>query len=307
LKPDIVQAHTPKGGLLGMLAARAAGVRCRIYQMRGLPLMTARGLMRSLLTLTEQISCAQATRVICQSPSLMSAALEERLCAPERIGVVLKGSNGVDALGRFDPSRHAGRREGLRAQWGLPKDALVIGFVGRLVRDKGLVELWEAWQLLRSRIPTLHLLLAGPFEPRDPVPAEIVEALKSDARVHLVGFTADTPAVYAASDVVTLPSYREGFPNVPLEAAAMGLPVVATTIAGCVDAVEDEVTGLLVPARDSLALAGALERYASDSSLRRAHGQAGRARVCSEFQRERIWAAQLELYARELTGELPPQ
>ena len=142
--------------------------------MRGLPLMTAHGLMRSLLKLTEQISCAQATRVLCQSHSLREIALLERLCAPEHIEVVLQGSNGVDAEERFNPNRGSARRVGLRAAWGLPVDALVIGFVGRLVRDKGIVELWQAWSLLRAKIPDVHLLLVGPLEPRDPVPDDVV-------------------------------------------------------------------------------------------------------------------------------------
>jgi glycosyltransferase involved in cell wall biosynthesis len=305
LRPDIVHAHTPKGGLLGMLAARIAGVPVRIYQMRGLPLVTAQGAMRALLTLTEQVSCRQATRVICQSHSLRAVALEAQLCGPEHIEVVLQGSNGVDSVGRYNPGPLSQRRSALRDGFGLPSDSLVFGFVGRLVRDKGIVELWEAWRELREELPKAYLLLAGPFEERDPVPASIAEGLRADPRVRLLGETEDTPAVYAASDVIVLPTFREGFPNVPLEAAAMGLPVVATRIPGCIDAVVDEQTGLLVAPGSGPHLKQALKRYAEDPPLRRQHGTAGRERVLRDFQRERIWEAQLALYLRELNGSRP--
>jgi glycosyltransferase involved in cell wall biosynthesis len=301
LKPDLVHAHTPKGGLLGMLAAQTAGVPTRIYHMHGLPLMTAKGALRSVLTATEQTACGQATHVLCQSTSLRRVALEQRLCPPEKIEVVLQGSTGVDSAGQYNPERLGAQRPALRAAWGIAKDALVVGFVGRLVRDKGIVELEEAWRGLREEFRNARLLVAGPFEPRDPVPPDVRARLEEDDRVTLLGFTEATAEVYAASDVVTLPSYREGFPTVPLEAAAMGLPVVSTDVPGCVDAVADGITGTLVPARDTGALVRALRRYLSDPSLRRAHGDAGRERVQRDFRRERVWEATKEVYRRLLS------
>ncbi len=302
LRPDVVHAHTPKGGLLGMLAATLAGVPVRIYHMRGLPLMGAAGTRRRLLWGTERTSCALAHRVICVSHSLREVALAEGLCPPERITVVAGGSGqGVDSRGRFDPAAlPAGTRAEVRARFGIPAEATVAGFVGRLVRDKGAVELWEAWQSLRDQHPALHLLLVGPFEEQDPVPAEVRRGMEGDPRVHLAGMDWNTPPLYAAMDLLVLPTYREGFPNVPLEAAAMGLPVVATRIPGCVDAVADGVTGTLVPVRDAAALADALHAYAADPALRRVHGVAGRARVEREFRQEVIWEGIFAEYARLL-------
>jgi glycosyltransferase involved in cell wall biosynthesis len=299
-KPVIVHAHTPKGGLLGMISATFARVPVRIYHMRGLPLMGATGLKRVLLRWTERVSCRLAHRVLCVSHSLREAALDERLCSPARIAVLGSGSGqGVDASFRFDPDRLGGgaRAEG-RARLGIPADADVIGFVGRLVRDKGIVELADAWRSLRVAHPGAHLLMVGPWESQDPVPGEISDRLAADPRVHLVGPDWNTPPLYATMDVVTLPSYREGFPNVPLEAAAMRLPVVATRVAGSVDAVQDGVTGTLVPARDADALASAIEEYLRDPQLRKRHGEAGRRRVVREFKQEVIWAAIHDEYRR---------
>lgn len=302
IKPDIVHAHTPKGGLLGMIGATLAGVEHRVYHMRGLPLETATGARKTLLTWTERVSCALAHEVICVSHSLRQVALDHKLCAPDKIQVILGGSgNGVDARGRFNPSKlDAQTRQEQRAHYNLPQDATVIGFIGRLVRDKGVIELQQAWASLRDRYPEAYLFIVGPFEPRDPVPDEVAAALKDDPRVVLAGFQRETPPLYAAMDMVVLPTYREGFPNVPLEAAAMGLPVVATRVPGCVDAVADGQTGLLVPAQDADALAKALRRYLDDPALRQEHGLAGRARTLREFDPALIWQGIYQIYAKRL-------
>jgi glycosyltransferase involved in cell wall biosynthesis len=297
VKPEIVHAHTPKAGLLGMMAAAAGGTAVRVYQMRGLPHLTARGSKRLLLRLSERISCGLADLVICNSHSLRRIAIDERLCSPEKIKVLLEGSgNGVDARGRFNPDALPHEcRASTRMKLGIPEDAIVLGFIGRLVRDKGVVELTAAWRQFREEFRDAHLVLVGPYEKRDPVPIAVREFLDQDPRVHLIGMDWDTPPLYSAMDLVLLPTYREGFPNVPLEAAAMRLPVIATRVEGCVDAVEDQETGILVPARDWRALLDAMRVYAEDPELRAAHGRAGRARVLRDFRPEAIW----ELYHAE--------
>jgi glycosyltransferase involved in cell wall biosynthesis len=225
-------------------------------------------------------------------------AVAEGLTPADKIKVLLSGSaNGVDAEGVFHPGRFSAEvRAKVRARHGVPADALVAGFVGRLVRDKGLAELARAWKALRNEFPALHLLVVGPFEPQDPVAAEVTELLTNDPRIHLVGMQWDMPPLYAAMDYVVLPTYREGLPVVPLEAAAMALPVVATRIPGCVEAVQDGVTGTLAPVRDASALAGAMRAYIQDPELRVRHGQAGRERVLRDFRPEAMSAALYEEY-----------
>jgi glycosyltransferase involved in cell wall biosynthesis len=302
LHPHIVHAHTPKGGLLGMLSAWLARVPVRIYHMRGLPFVTATGWRRRLLMWSEKISCACADRVLCVSPSVRQLAVESSLCRPDKIAVLGHGSgNGVDAVERFNDLRISPMlREETRWRCRIPSDALVLGFVGRIVRSKGVVELVEAWRELRKEFPNLHLLLAGPYETQDPIPVETDRILCDDPRIHCLGEQWNTPPLYAVMDVLALPTYREGFPNVLLEAAAMRVPVVATKVAGCIDAVQDGVTGLLVPPYDAVRLAAAVKTYLQDERLRRLHGGAARVRVLQDYSPVAIWKAVGEEYCEIL-------
>ncbi len=302
--PDIVHAHTPKGGLLGMIAASLAGVHTRIYHMRGLPLMTATGTTRVLLALAERTSCLLSTRVLAVSRSLREYAVAERLASASKILVLGAGSgNGVDCDGLFDPSRFSREeRATTRTRFGLTHGDVAVGFVGRLVGDKGVVELLEAWNVVREKHPRARLVVAGVFEERDAVPISVRAALERDPRIRMLGFVEDTPSLYSALDVLVLPTYREGFPNTPLEAASMGLPVVATRVPGCIDAVADELNGILVPPRDAPALAQALDRYLSDPALRERHGEAGRLRAVREFRRDDVWSALATFYRDTLSS-----
>lgn len=302
IRPQIVHANTPKGGLLGTISAWLAGVPVRIYHMRGLPLMTATGYKRRLLWWSEKVSCLLAHQVFCVSHSLREVAIAENLCPTAKIKVLLGGSsNGVDAMGRYNPTHfNAEVGQATRRLYGIPTDALVVGFVGRIVQDKGITELVAAWNVLREEFPHLHLFVVGPFEPQDPVPLDVAQQLRQDARIHLTGLINNTSPLYAAMDILTLPTYREGFPNTPLEAAAMQLPVVATRIPGCIDAVQDGVTGTLVPPRNAEALTAALRMYLQQPKLRRQHGQAGCDRVLKSFRQDAIWDAFYQEYVQLL-------
>ena len=298
IRPQIVHAHTPKGGLLGMLSAWIARTPVRIYHMHGLPFVTATGWTRRLLMWSERVSCRLAHQVLCVSSSARDVAVETGLCRADKVKVLLQGSvNGVDAVDRFNPANvPPSVRNRTRLKYGIPADATVLGFIGRIVRSKGLVDLAKAWGRLRADFPALHLLLVGPLEPQDPIPRDVEASLRKDSRVHLIGEEWDTPALYAAMDVLVLPTYREGLPGVLLEAAAMQVPVVATNVTGCVDVVHDGVTGTLIPPYDSERLAAAIRRYLQDPELRRRHGAAARDRVLREFRPEEIWQAVYEEY-----------
>lgn len=311
VRPHVVHSHTPKGGLLGMIAATLAGVPARIYHMRGLPLETAAGARRVLLSATERVSCALSSEVLCVSHSLRQTAIDEGVVNPDRIRVLLSGSgNGVDARRRFNPE-HVGAdvRSETRSALGIAEGAKVVGFVGRLARDKGVIELLHAWQRVSAAHPEARLVLVGEHEPRDPVPDAVKRALAQDPTVRLVGFQRDIERYYAAFDVLVLPTHREGFPNVLLEAGAMRLPVVATRVSGCVDAVRDGVTGFLVPKGDEVALAEAVVRYLDDAALRRDHGEAARRRAAEAFDPLKIWEALAGTYERLAanSGVEPPR
>lgn len=306
IRPDVVDAHTPKAGLLGMVAARLAGVPVRIYHLHGLRYLTARGSLRRVLLTTERIAAALATSVVCVSHSVAAVAVQDGVVPRRKVKVLLGGSiNGVDAA-RFTPAAGDEERRAARAALGLPPGARVLGFVGRIVREKGIVELFEAWRVLRAEFPDLHLVLVGPREPNDPIPRDVAAALDADPRVRCAGVDWDTPRWFRAMDVLALPSWREGFPVVPLEAAATALPVVATIVPGCVDAVVNGVTGRLVPPRHPAALAAAVRSYLADPALRASHGAAARARVLAEFEQRRIWSALHGEYLSALAGRERP-
>jgi glycosyltransferase involved in cell wall biosynthesis len=302
VRPTVVDAHTPKGGLLAMMAATLCRVPVRIYHQHGLPLMTATGAKRRILRWTERTACRLAHQVICISESLREVLIAEGLCPPEKIKVLEHGSiDGVEADRRFNPARISAESAQLvRARYQIPPGALVIGFVGRIVRDKGLIELTQSWRALREECPSLHLLVAGPFESQDPIPADVEATLRSDPRIHLAGMVLDMPSMYRTLDLLVLPTYREGFGTALLEAAAMELPVIATRIPGCVDAVRDGETGLLVPVRDAEALTAAIRVYLGDPKLRRQHGANGRHRARRDFHPEMIREALFQEYLRLL-------
>ncbi len=298
IRPHIVHAHTPKGGLLGTMAAWLCRVPVRIYHMRGLPHLASSGIKRHLLRWSEKVACTLAHQVLCVSHSIRQIAVEEGLCPAEKIKVLASGSGqGVDAEQRFNPSRFSEReKRELRSRLGIPEEALVVGFVGRIVRDKGITELAEAWRRLREDYPQAHLLLVGDYEEQDPVPDDVRKTLDNDPRVHITGWLTEAAPYYSIMHLLVLPSYREGFPNTPLEAAAMELPVVATDIPGCRDAVEAGQTALLVPPGDAHALEDAIRCYLDAPLLRQQHGKAGRERVLRLFRQEILWQALYEEY-----------
>jgi len=309
LGTKIIHAHTPKAGLLGMLGGLLAHVPLRIYHIHGLPFITAKGYKRLLLRWCETVSCHIAHQVFCVSASARELAVREGVCQTHKVKVLGNGSiNGIDATRRFNPhSLGEATRQNVRKHYGIPSEALVIGFVGRIVRDKGLIEFATAWMVLRESYPDLHLLIVGPFESQDPLPQELIEVLRHDSRVHLTGYVSDgVPSLYMAMDVLVLPSHREGLGLAALEASAMILPVVATRIPGCVDAVVDGVTGTLVPTRDAKALTEAIRNYLKRPKLRREHGEAGRQRVMRDFRPEDIWEATYREYVRLLCRKRLP-
>lgn len=307
VQPDIVHAHTPKAGLLGMSAAKVTRVPVRLYTIHGLPLLTRQGPWRRILELAERTSCALANRVYSVSPSLQQVVAEMRLCPAEKLTTLGDGScAGID-VERFDSSTDwDGLALAVRHAYGIPDDALVLSFVGRIARDKGIAILAAAWQELAHEFPHLHLLIAGKEDGSDPVPPPVLQALRSHARVHFSGeWAADIPAVYAASAIVVLPTYREGLSQVALEAGAMSVPIVSTRIPGVVSAVQDEVTGLLVPPGETAPFTAAVRRLVHHPELRTAMGRAARQYIRTRFSEQRVNQLWMSEYRKLILGSLP--
>ncbi len=302
LRPDIVNAGTPKAGLLGMLAAKLTGVPVRLYTLRGLRLETTSGFKERLLTATERLAASCAQQVICVGESLRQEYVRRKLVRQDKTVVLRHGSsNGVNAE-RFQYSVEQFIRIGqLRESLKIPADAPIIGFVGRLTRDKGLVDLHDAFRRLLAEFPDLRLILIGGPEEGDPIPPQTWQRLTEHPQIIRTGAIKDVSLYYGLFDVFVFPSYREGFPNVPMEAATAGVPVVGYSVTGTLDAVTDGATGLLVPLRDSATLAAATACYLRNPILRRRHGEAGRRRVLTDFRREDLWQSLADLYLHWLS------
>lgn len=301
LRPDLVHYSTPKAALLGGFAATLSRVPRQVMTLHGIRSDGLSQPLRSAILSMEKISCAAACRIYCVSDSLRSRAIALRLTPKHKLKVIGCGStNGVQTDQFSRNPEVLQQAEELRARWQMDPETLVIGFVGRLVQDKGIVELIAAFDQLKSQVAGLKLLLVGPFEEYDGLLAELRAKIENDPQIIHLGYLEDPVPAYALMDVLALPSYREGFPNVILEAAAMELPVVATSVTGCVDAVVDGHTGMLVPVRDANSLANAIGHYLDDPVLRHTHGQAGRLRVQEDYQPEAIWRSLAQEYAELL-------
>jgi glycosyltransferase involved in cell wall biosynthesis len=296
VKPAIADVGTPKAGLLGGLAALLAGVPCRLYTLRGLRLETTRGWKRRLLSLTERISLACAQKVICVGPSLRDRAVELHLVAADKTVVLGNGSCGINVERYSSKSHTPAKTQALREQLKIPKGSSVIGFVGRLTRDKGIPELIEAFLQLHQNNPGLQLLLVGDFEDGDPVPRVIRHQIENHGSITRTGFVPDTAPYYGLMDVFVLPTHREGFGEAALEAQASGLPVVTTTATGVVDSVVNGITGFVVPFGNSQILASKISLLLRDETLRIRMGQAGRLRVVKQFRQEIVANALVQEY-----------
>lgn len=307
LRPTVTNVGTPKAGLLGGFAAWLNRVPCRFYTLHGLRFETTTGLRRKLLILAERLACRFAHRVVCVSHSVREKAIASGLVDRERALIFGAGScNGVD-VARFAPTQQRiWRAAELRRQFGIPADAPVALFVGRLTCDKGIAELIEAFLQLENRIPNLRLLLVGSFEDGDPLPEDIRKRLETHDRVILAGPVNDTAPYYAMADVLVLPSHREGLPTVVLEAHAAGKPVIGAAATGIVDLLVDGETGLLFPVGDVSSLANAIARLIEDKALARKLADAGRDQVKRKFRQELIWAALRREYLKVLQGGETP-
>lgn len=283
-RPALTNMSTPKMGLIGGLAACLAGVPHRIYTLRGLRYETARSWKRRLLIACEKIACACAHQVICISRSVRQAALQEGLAPPGKL--VLLGervSEGITIEPEPEPEFRGRDPVHLRKQLRIPQEAVVIGFVGRLTRDKGICELVQCFQILEREGRAVHLLLLGDFESGDPVDRETAEWVYSNPAAHWLGFIPDPKPYYRLMSAFVFPTHREGLGKVLLEAAAAGVPVVSTRVTGVVDIIQDGLNGILVPPGDAPALARAVGRLLDEPETAARMAQAAESMIREHF------------------------
>lgn len=301
-KPTIVHTHTPKAGLLGNIAAWCARVSVRVYHIHGLRYVTLNGLKKRVVQVGEWLSCKISQQVYCVSKSVREEVIRDGICSSGKIKVLHQGTiSGIDASDRFNPVHYQSVRVDLRREMEISDQTIVIGFIGRIVKDKGIYELVTAFTKLSAVNDNICLLILGRFESFDPVDQEIVNTIRNHQKIYLLEKHVEhamIPRYMSIFDILAFPSYREGFPLIPIESSAMEIPVIASRIPGCIDAIVENVTGTLIVPQDVEELEKAIRRYIDDPELRRIHGINGRKRVLDDFRPKDVWDQQFLDYQR---------
>lgn len=303
LQPDIVHSHTPKAGLLGMLAARFTGVKIRIHTVAGLPLMVEKGFKLLVLKWVEKITYAAANHVWPNSFSLNQFILEQQLTSPHKLKVIFRGSSNGINLNRFstqvlDPTI----LQKIKDQIAFDNNKIYLLCIGRMVSDKGIPELVNVFKTLQHHHPALRLVLVGQFEKDlDPLPeATTTEIMLNPAITH-INWSDHVEYYMAICQYFIFPSHREGFPNVLLQAGAMQLPIVCSRIAGNIDIVTHGETGIIFECNNEISLQQAIQQALNHPAGSRQMADNLLQIITSNYKREMIWKEILAQYD-QLTG-----
>lgn len=296
---DVVHSITPKAGLLAMVASWIARVPNRIHTFQGEVWITRRGFWRVFLKAMDKLVARLATRLLVVSPSELRFLEQEKIIPPRKAEVLAKGSIcGVNGA-RFRPNANA--RETIRKEFGIAPSAMLFLYVGRLIIDKGVLDLATAFARVCAEEGDAHLMLVGPEEQEMQERIRSIVGSKSENRIHFVGYTRIPEQYMAAADALCLPSYREGFGMVIIEAGAVGIPVLASRIYGITDALEDRVTGMLHEPRDADGLHCLMRQLIDNPEMRVTMGADARKRVERDFSMEIVTAAVVEYYKKMLS------
>lgn len=297
-QPAIVHTHTPKAGLLGMLAAWLANVPVRIHTVAGLPLMEAKGLRRSILNLVEKITYSFAHKVYPNSQRLKQIILNNRFCNSQKLRVIGNGSsNGINTQ-FFSPAEVSDeQKQALKHRLQIEDSQFIFCYIGRVVSDKGMNELVAVFNELQKKYSNLVLLLVGPLEPElDPLQSSTEALIKEHSGIRSVGYQNDVRPYLAINNAFVFPSYREGFPNVVMQAGCFNLPAIVTDINGCNEIIEHELNGLIVPVKDEDALSKAMERLLIDEQLRSKCAENARRMITERYEQHYVWDLLLNEY-----------
>jgi glycosyltransferase involved in cell wall biosynthesis len=290
LRINVIYYCTPKASLISALSAFFTRVPFRVYSNFGLVYYGKSGLTEKVLLAAEVVTCLCSHKVILMSESNKRYMVHRNLCDPNKMVILDHGSNqGVDAQSTFNRANITQEEiAALKNKLRIPGNAVVFGYIGRLVKDKGIMELIESWKEVNKSIAGRLLIIGPKNEPRDRLPLKVYTDIEVMPGIQLIEQVSDPRLYYACMDAFVLPSYREGFPNVVLEAAAMELPVITTDALGCIDSVHDGETGFIVPVKDVKKLVEKMLLLGRDGELRKSMGKNARQRVLKEFNPETI-------------------
>lgn len=303
-KPDIVNAGTPKAGLIAMLAAMLTGVPIRIYNVLGLRLETTTGVKKHVLLTAEKIAAAAATHVLSVSPSLSEQLIELDIAKPEKIKVLGSGSlNGFNIADfELNDKLHT-KVDSLKKQLGLSKENLVVGYMGRITKDKGVEETVSAFLGLSRKFSHMRLLIVGCFEEGDPIDDVTKQAVLEHPSIIHVPYQEDPIPYFYMMDIFLFLTKREGFGNVSIEAALAGKPVIAADVTGARDTVTDWETGFLVDPENSVEVMNRLLLLIKDKPLRQRFGANGKVQAESKYNNEDIWQELDQFYQQLLVQQ----
>ncbi|WP_256974712.1 glycosyltransferase family 4 protein [Salinicoccus roseus] len=295
--PDIINFGTPKAGLLGMIAGYLSGVETRIYIQRGLRLETVSGMKKMILYMTEKIACTLSTHVMVISDSLEREVIRRRLVRPRKIVRIGRGSSSGINLERFSPEVVEREKvESLAERLGIQPSDFIIGYVGRIAGDKGSNELIEAFATLSDAYPNIKLLIIGDFEAGDPIEDVHRKTITNHDRIIREPYTDKPEHYYMLMDLFVLPTYREGFSNVSIEAQAMGVPVITFDATGARDTIDPGTTGLIVPSNDARGIEASLELLMNDDEKRREMSKNAPKFIRTHFDRKHMHEQLLAFY-----------
>lgn len=297
-KPFIVHTHTPKAGTVGMIAAKLAGVPNRLHTIAGLPLLEKTGVMRKLLNLVEKLTYSCSTLILPNSFKLKRIILTEKFTSASKLKVIGHGSsNGIDTEHYNIAHVTEKEKERLRESLNINENDTVFIFIGRIVKDKGINELVAAFNLLTKKHSRCKLLLIGSRENHlDPLLSKTEILIKENICIIPTGVQKDIRPYVSISHALTFPSYREGFPNVVLQASCMCLPCIVSDINGCNEIIEDQVNGLIIPVKNSEALESAMIYMIENPEKRLDMIKHSRKRILERYKQEFIWNESLKLY-----------
>ncbi|WP_084694675.1 glycosyltransferase family 4 protein [Pontibacter korlensis] len=301
-KPEIIHSHTPKAGIIGMLGGKLAGVPVRLHTVAGLPLMEATGITRRILNTVEKLTYACATKVYPNSTVLKNFILESGFCGPEKVKVIGNGSsNGINTDFFNSNALDYNKLEQLKQKLDIQPDDFVFVFIGRLVKDKGIRELVSAFKAVQVNYKKAKLLLVGPLEQDlDPLPVETLQEIEQNERILSVGFQNDVRPYLAMSHALTFPSYREGFPNVPMQAGCFELPSIVTDINGCNEIIIEGQNGLIIPPKNTEKLQKAMERLIADKGLYAFLKANARRMIVERYDQQHFWELLYQEYQEHL-------
>lgn len=299
-KPAIVHTHTPKAGFVGMIASKLAGTKIRFHTVAGMPLSELNGIQKRLLLLIEQLTYSLSHQVFPNSKGLCNFIVQNKLAPIKKLKVISNGgTTGID-IEEFKRTEEIEKlAKSIKQSNGIGEGEVILCFIGRLTKQKGMEELLEAVQDIFTSFSKIKLILLGRYEQHlDPIKEEYVELIKNDKRIIHFGYQLDVRPYLAMSDIFVFPSYREGLPNVVLQAGSFDLPCIVTDIPGSNEIIKDQINGIVIKPKDTHSLKNAIQLLLENENLRKQFSSSIRESIVSRYDKNLVLMGLKDEYSK---------